>query len=230
MSSVKFRIPRIWSNKELAKFSWHFKGEVANISGWKDCDKQGRNYKHYFSNAAKYWITNFKSEARGFQGNLENEIFLDLTSRLEDNHKSYDVVFNHTVLEHVFELDLAFSNLCKLSKDIVILVVPFMQEQHADYGDYWRFTPQAVDKLFIKNSMETLYINYNDTKYSSIYIFAIASKLPENWKLIKNHPDNQFSKLYSDKAFIGKKVFQPSFLWRLFGKFVHVIRNFLVKK
>ena len=31
-----------------------------------------------------------------------------------------------------------------MSKDIVIVVVPFLQEQHAEYGDYWRFTPLTL--------------------------------------------------------------------------------------
>lgn len=62
----KFRIPRIWSNRELKKFAKLFRGTVVNVSGWKDNDKEGANYREYFINASEYWITNYKSEARGF--------------------------------------------------------------------------------------------------------------------------------------------------------------------
>lgn len=82
----------------------------------------------------------------------------------------FDVVFNHTVLEHIFDVNKAFENLCKMSKDIVIVVVPFCKNKYAEYGDYWRFTPLAVQKLFVKNSMDLIYINYNDAK-KTLYIF-----------------------------------------------------------
>ena len=50
----------------------------------------------------------------------------------------FDVVFNHTTLEHIFDIFTAFQNLCRLTKDILIIVVPFLQEQHENFGDYWR--------------------------------------------------------------------------------------------
>ena len=43
----KFRKPRKWSNNELKKFSKNFYGNVINISGWKDSDKQNSFYKNY---------------------------------------------------------------------------------------------------------------------------------------------------------------------------------------
>ena len=44
------RLTRIWSNQELRKFSHLFRGKVINVSGWKDCDKEGHIYRDYFSN------------------------------------------------------------------------------------------------------------------------------------------------------------------------------------
>ena len=38
------RIPRIWSNKILKRISHNFDGDIINISGWKDDDKEGNNY------------------------------------------------------------------------------------------------------------------------------------------------------------------------------------------
>ncbi len=211
----KFRLPRIWSNKELKKFAHLFEGKIINVSGWKDIDKEGKRYKDYFINASEYWISNYKSEFRGFQGNLENEIFLDLTQPLPNELKhKFDVVFNHTTLEHIFDIFTAFKNLCELSKDIVIVVVPFIQEQHADYGDYWRFTPLAIRELFRKNGIKLIYINFNNWSNSSIYIFAIGSRNPNKWKQIQKHPDNKVK--YIDKYFIGKKIIKNSISWKLF--------------
>ena len=178
----KFRLPRVWSNRELAKFANLFTGSVVNVSGWKDIDKEGRTYKSYFSQAENYTITNYKSEARGFQG-YENEIFLDLTKPLpEELNGKFEVVFNHTVLEHIFEVQTAFKNLCDMTRDIAIIIVPFLQEMHADYGDYWRFTPQALDKLFSSNNMKMVYCTFNSHTNASVYLFSIATKNEEKWK------------------------------------------------
>jgi len=220
----KFRVPRIWSNKELEKFAHLFYGKGVNVSGWKDIDKEGRKYKDYFTNISEYWITNYKSEARGFQGDQENEIFLDLEENLDKNmYEKFDMVFNHTVLEHVFEVNKAFENLCNLSNDIVIVVLPFLQEQHAEYGDYWRFTPLAVEKLFVKNNCELLYINYNDAKNDSIYIFAIGSKNSSKWNQIKEESSNQLNNI--DSFMLGTNIIKNSFFDRVKVKIKSMFKN-----
>ena len=118
----------------------------------------------------------------------------------------FDMVFNHTVLEHIFDINKAFENLCLLSDDIVIVVLPFLQEQHADYGDYWRFTPLTVEKLYKQNNMEMIYISYNDAKNDSIYIFAIGTKKPKKWQKIKNNSANQLNNIAS--FMLGTKIIQ----------------------
>ena len=222
LKDKKFRVLRIWSNRELEKFAHLFSGKGVNVSGWKDVDKEGKKYRDYFSNISEYWITNYKSEARGFQGDQENEIFLDLEEDLDESmYSKFDVVFNHTVLEHIFDVNKAFENICKLSNDIVIVVVPFLQEQHAEYGDYWRFTPLAVEKLFQQNSMDMIYINYNDASDDSIYILAIGTKNKTKWDNIKSDSKN---KLNDIKTFmLGTKVIKNTFLSRVRFK----IKSFL---
>lgn len=218
----KFRVPRVWSNDELKRFAHMFKGNAVNVSGWQDNDKEGKKYRSYFSNISEYWITNYKSEARGYQGNQENELFLDLEQELDEKmYNKFDVVFNHTVLEHIFDVNKAFENLCNLSNDIVIVVVPFLQEQHAEYGDFWRFTPLAIDRLFKQNNMELIYVNYNDAKSDSIYIFAIGAKNKDKWKNIRNEQSNQLKNI--NTFMLGTKVIQNSIFYRFlrFLKWMH---------
>ena len=74
------RIPRIWSNQELKKFSHLFKGDVVNVSGWRDIDKEGLHYKDYFRNAKNYTITNFKADMRGYQG-FKNEVIHEFSKK-----------------------------------------------------------------------------------------------------------------------------------------------------
>ena len=176
------KVPRVWSNRELEKVAHLFKGKVVNVSGWKDVDKQGRHYRDYFTGATSYTITNFKAEARGFQG-FDNEIFLDLEADLPaELEGAFDVVFNHTTLEHIYEMRKAFENLCRLSSDVVIIVLPFVQQYHSDYGDYWRFTPLATKRMFEDNGFTLVYQSFNSDKASSVYTFSIATRNPEKWK------------------------------------------------
>lgn len=199
----KFRLPRLWSNAELKKFAHLFTGDIVNVSAWQDSDKNGKRYKDYFVNCKSYSITNYKSEARGFQG-TENEIFLDLTAELDENlKKKFDVVFNHTCLEHIFAVDTAFKNLCEMSSDIVITVVPFLQQMHADYGDFWRFTPTCIQKLFEKNHMTVLYSTFNSNVDASVYIFTIASHKPEKWAgLIQSNLEQNIVK-FNEKIWLA---------------------------
>ena len=214
----KFRNARIWSNDELRKISTEFTGDVCNVSAWRDEDKEGNKYKDYFTNASSYSITNYENtEARGFQSDIEGQIILDLEKELEEKlAQKFDVVFNHTTFEHIFDCWTAFKNLCLLSKDIVIIVVPFMQETHADYGDYWRYTPQGLDKLFQRNGFETVYYNCNDSDKDSIYLFFVASRNKSRWTSLQTLPDNRVGKIYSE--FIGTKIINNSILDRIINK------------
>jgi len=175
-------IPRRWSNRQLRKFAHHFRGDIINVSAWKDEDKEGNHYRDYFVGADSYRITNFETEACGFQG-TDGEIFLDLQDTLPEGlHGRFDTVFNHTTLEHVLDVQTAFDNVCRMSRDAVILVVPFLQQYHTTYGDYWRFTPTLLEKLVAKNGLSLHYMDFNNQRSASVYIFAIALRNPEDYK------------------------------------------------
>ena len=60
-----FRKPRVWSNNVLRSFANIFEGEVINVSGWNDEDKEGGFYKDYFSNCSSYKISNYGDSLRG---------------------------------------------------------------------------------------------------------------------------------------------------------------------
>ena len=216
MIDRKFRLPRIWSNKILREFAPLFKGKVINISGWEDKDKQGSFYKDYFSNADSYFISNFKGD-RG-QSNLENEIFLDLEVELErKDFGKYDLCFNHTTLEHVYNFQMAFKNICNLSRDIVIIVVPFAQKWHEldSFQDFWRFSPSAMDRLFQENGLEVLFSDANTDTNSGIYLFYIGSRNPKLWKEKINEKKLTYKKNENLGSWIGEYFFK-GFLKKIF--------------
>lgn len=181
----QFRLARIWSNQELRKIAPLFCGSVINVSAGEDVDKEGGGYAAYFCNAQEYWISNYSPGSyRGFQGR-PNEILIDLARRLPRKYmKRFDVVFNHTTLEHIFDVFTAFNNLCRLSRDVVIVVVPFAQAQHENDGylDYWRFSPACVRKLFEINGLSVVYESANSDANAATYLFFAGSRKPQRWR------------------------------------------------
>jgi hypothetical protein len=182
----KYRLARIWSNRELERIARFFSGDIVNVSGAGDQDKEEKLYSEYFINKRSYFITNYAGDD-GYEGR-SNEILLDITAELPKELKHrFDVVFNHTMLEHVFDIFQAFRNLCDLSRDVVIVVVPFAQIQHPldrSYGDYWRFTPSAIRKLFQANNLEVVYEAESPHRDAAVYLFFVGSRHPEKWRKV----------------------------------------------
>jgi hypothetical protein len=198
----KFRTPRIWSNNELKKVGLLFGGSIINVSGKVDSDKYGGLYKSYFPNAKEYFVSNYNKNPSArtptkwnFNINLDEELPSQFQNR-------FDVVFNHTTLEHIYDMKKAFKNLCAMSKDIVIIVVPFIQQMHfgASYRDYWRFTPYALKEMFEKEGMTMVYISANNKRNESIYLFTVASKNPDAWRGILPKTDE---KIFTD---LGERI------------------------
>ena len=177
--------PRNWSNRELEKFAPFLDGRVLNVSGWRDEDKEGRHYRDYFSRAKDYSISNYRGE-RGATGS-QGELLLDLEGVIPGElANQFQVAFNHTVLEHVFDIHAAIKNICALSSDIVILVTPLLQHVHCEagsYGDYWRPTPMCLQKILASHGFQTVYQSANDNRWYVVYVFTVAMKEPAR------HPD-----------------------------------------
>jgi len=152
--------PRDWSNAELRKFAPLFDGAVINVSGWRDEDKTGGHYQSYFTAAASYGISNYRGES-GITG-AEGEVFIDLEADLpEELARRYQVAFNHTTLEHVFDIRKAIEG---------------------SFGDWWRPTPMCIERLLEEQGFHTIYQSSNDNPWYIVYIVTIACRNPESHK------------------------------------------------
>jgi hypothetical protein len=179
-----FRLPRLWSNAVLAEIAPLFDGSVINVSGWDDRDKAGGRYRDYFRRASSYSISNHVGERGLAEWAGGTDLQIDLETTLDsDLVGRFDVVFNHTALEHIYDLNTAFANLCRLSSDVVIVVVPFAQELHctASYGDYWRFTPMSLRRLFDQNHLTVVFEAASRHRNAGIYLLIAASRHPQRW-------------------------------------------------
>lgn len=186
------KVPRAWSNRELKKIGTLLSGSVLNCSGWCDEDKQGGYYRDYFPGATQYHVS--MPESRIYEGHDKSirkrpDLAIDLERPLSPLLVGrYDTVFCRTVLEHVFDVFTAFENLAALSRDIVIVVVPWCQRVHESglsndcYSDYWRIAPSALNRLFRINELWVIYINGNWDFHASTYYFAVGSKRPDSHK------------------------------------------------
>lgn len=176
-------LARQWSNDQLAVLRPHVTGDVVNVSAWRDEDKEGGHYRDYFPHARRYAITNMDGD-RGLQG-LPDELRLDLNEPLPTELRgTFDVVFNHTTLEHVFDTQTAFRNLCEMSRDLVVLVVPYLQPNHGTDGipDFWRFTPYALRHMFAQHGLEVVYETATPHPFSAVYLFSIGARQPDVWR------------------------------------------------
>lgn len=177
--------PRRWSNRELRTCAPLFRGDILNVSGWRDEDKQGGHYREYFSNAQSYRITNYWGTDTSNDG-APDSLFLDLEVPLPDRlYGSCDLAWTHTVLEHVGNVETAFRNLGALTRDAVLVVVPWIQDEHYAqglYGDFWRFAPQGIRRLMEQSGLELIHLSANEQPWYPVYLVAVGSKKPGDWK------------------------------------------------
>jgi len=175
---------RAYSNQLLRRYLKELGGDILNVSGWEDSDREDRHYRNYYGTVNSYTVSNIEGN-RGMPKNRAADaawIQLDIELPLpRELNQRFDVVFCHTVLEHVFETRIALSNLDKLSRDVVIIVVPFSQCVHYSepYFDYVRFTPYYLDKFFRKCGFTTLLCDANEQPFTTSYVTYIAARNPE---------------------------------------------------
>jgi hypothetical protein len=188
-----YRKPRFWSNLVIRELAPHFAGRILNCSGWADEDKFGGHYRDYFKAASAYEVSNYNGgEQHGMYSTLANSIPLDLEQPLRPELRdSFDCVLSHTVLEHVFNVQRAVENICAMTADAAVICVPWTQLIHVmegKFGDYWRFTPECLERLFAPHGLHTVCHHGTDIPGSSVYFVSVFSRRPERYRqLASNH-------------------------------------------
>jgi len=161
---------RIWSNREIARVAAQVTGDVVHVSAWLDEDKEGRTYREYFAAARSYTTTNVGGQ-RGEGG--AGDLHLDLSKPLpSDLVEAFDLVFNHTTLEHVQAIDVALDNLFAMTRSELLVVVPFMQVEHWEspsFGDYWRMTEHGLAQACLDRGFEVVSLTSNHNPVWPIY-------------------------------------------------------------
>ena len=131
--------------------------EKFTLSG--DCLEIGSlnlNKKSFFNDfsykQAKFFFCDLKKikQKNYFSLNLEKKNFIK---------KKFDNIIIFNVLEHVFDIDNAFSELKKLLKPNGKLYIstPFLYRYHEAPKDYYRFTPDFYEEIVKKKKFKIIY-------------------------------------------------------------------------
>lgn len=142
------------TNKSLKK---HVTGlpvkSVLNIGAVPDLpDKEGSTYRDYFPNTEWYTV----DMRRGKE--YENHYYMDLHD-LSGIDRTFDLILNMSTLEHVKNPFTVTENLKALlnPKGYMFVVVPYSYRRHAtSYGDYWRFTDDALRYVLFSDMKEIM--------------------------------------------------------------------------
>ena len=151
---------------------------VLNVSGWDDGDKEGGQYADYFSQKVKkYEISHFENDHLRSDTDL-SKLVINLEDVGYQAVEKFELVFSHTVLEHVFDQQNAFRIMCGLAEKYVVGVVPMINVLHWEetYDDYWRFTPHGIRKLFENNEFKLVHLEIGPTSSISQYIIFVGAR------------------------------------------------------
>lgn len=175
------RDARIWSNRFIAAIAPFATARVVNVSAWKDEDKEGRTYRDYFTAAKSYETTNFE----GWRGaDVPSDHNLDLQQPAPEHLAgAFDLVFNHTTLEHVYDFHRAFDTLAELTGNAMLLIVPWIQPLHGPVdGDFWRFSPFAMRRLFADRGFTVVAEQAGPVGGKVRYLGHLAARDPDYWR------------------------------------------------
>jgi len=110
--------------------------------------------------------------------------YMHLGQRILTRHggatiKQVGTVLTFDTLEHVFEAQDAADSIGRIifPGGHVIVGVPFMWPFHDPSGDYWRFSPQALEKLFEKDFelVESGFYDWDVTDWQGRQVQTLAS-------------------------------------------------------
>lgn len=70
-----------------------------------------------------------------------------------------------------------------MSRDAVLIVVPWAQVAHpsSSFGDFWRFSPEAVQRLFEAEGFAPLYISGSPMRQAAIYVLGLGVRNADRW-------------------------------------------------
>lgn len=145
MNSIFFLVREIWSGKSVTRAFLNRRLSAENLSG-VTVDIGGGNKDMKFlrsiKNAEIVSFSNLDTKA-GHHIDFE-------TDRLPYDDRSQDNVLCFNVLEHIYNYKHLITELFRIKNDNgrIVGFVPFLMWYHPDHSDYFRYTHEALEKIF----------------------------------------------------------------------------------
>lgn len=140
LAHAVFRI-RPYTNRSIARFAAGVRGKrILELGSGKAVAGEHEYSARRFFDASNDFIQSDIVEDYGHQ-------IVDVTTMRF--RSEFDVILCMCVLEHVYEHDVAITNIYEALKPsgTAIILVPGMYPLHDEPHDYWRFTEHSVRKL-----------------------------------------------------------------------------------
>ncbi len=176
-------IKKIYRGQSLARVLMNLSFKDFEVSGLV-VDVGGGRRPDYFS----YFNTKRVSKIVPLDGSIDSIDFEKDRLNYDDN--SVDTVVLCNVLEHIFNHNFLVSEIYRILKNDSALVgfVPFMVNYHPDPNDYFRYTKDALFKIFSNSGFKDIniktvgsssfYVNYNNIMLSFPKFIRPALFLP----------------------------------------------------
>ena len=140
----KYLCSEIWKGKSVVRAFYNerlrhdtLSGKVIDIGGGKNAD-----YLSFMSRSEDSTFETFDKKAG-------NEIDFEV-DRLPADDEAYDTVLFLNVMEHIYNYQHIMSEVLRITKSggTLIGIVPFLMWYHPDPSDYFRYTHEALEKIF----------------------------------------------------------------------------------
>lgn len=152
MSDIHFLVREIWQGRSttraflnLALSMQVLKGKTIDIGGGKDI-----NYLSFIKKDEVFELRNFDIKT-GDTVDFETE-------KLPLVDGTYDTVLFLNVMEHIFNYQHIANEVVRIVRPQGQLIgfVPFLMWYHPDHSDYFRYTDEAIEKIFKQAGATTL--------------------------------------------------------------------------
>lgn len=134
-----------------------------------------------FAGPLQYWVLDADVAVEG----LPNSVRCDITRCDAAPTAGFDVTFSHFVLEHVREPWKAFDTIARVTKrgGLALHAVPWSYHWHATPADYYRFSHQALESLFVDRGFDVLEVKYDLCSKREHALWRIDEHFDKIWLL-----------------------------------------------
>lgn len=146
---LKLLIKELWRGKSLARIFLNYsltnielKGAVLDLGS----KSSAASYNRFLQKEEGVKVTYTDLEASG-----RDVIRLDLEKRYEIRDMSYDTITCFNTLEHIYNYQNVVSESYRILKPGGVFIggTPFLVGYHPDPHDYFRYTDEAIERIFI---------------------------------------------------------------------------------